>query len=89
MKASGQQFVQSCNICQHAKPNCSKYQGLLAHLPIPTGAWQTIYIDFMEGLPQSGSSNCILVVVDKFYMYSHFLPLHHTSYPYITLLLLL
>jgi hypothetical protein len=32
---------------------------------------------FVEGLPQSRSSNCIMVVVDKFSKYAHFLPLHH------------
>lgn len=31
----------------------------------------------MEGLPLSGHANCILVVVDYFTKYAHFLPLHH------------
>jgi hypothetical protein len=44
---------------------------------MPDGAWQTISLDFIEGLPRSRSANCILVVVDKFLKYSHFLPLLH------------
>jgi hypothetical protein len=32
---------------------------------------------FITGLPQSNRSNCILVVVDKFSKYAHFLPLAH------------
>jgi hypothetical protein len=38
-------------------------------------------MNFMEGLAQSGSANCILVVVDKFTKYNHFLHLQH---PYTT-----
>ena len=34
-------------------------------------------MDFIEGLPRSGKMNCIMVIVDKFTIYSHFLPLSH------------
>jgi hypothetical protein len=38
---------------------------------------QAISLDFIEGLSCSGRYNCILVVVDKFGRYAHFLPLSH------------
>jgi hypothetical protein len=44
---------------------------------VPSAAWDMISMDFVEGLPNSGSVNVILVVIDKFTKYGHFLPLHH------------
>jgi hypothetical protein len=49
---------------------------------VHAGAWQMVTMDFIEGLPQSDQANCILVVVDKFSKYAHFLALKH---PYTTL----
>jgi hypothetical protein len=77
MKITTKAFVQSCAVCQQAKPNKARYPGLLSPLPVPEGAWQTISLDFIEGMPNSGSANCILVVMDKFLKYAHFVPLHH------------
>jgi hypothetical protein len=51
--------------------------GLLQHLPIPDVAWKVISIDFAECLPKLEHSNCIMVVVDTFSKYSHFIPICH------------
>nr|CAH67116.1 H0502G05.7 [Oryza sativa] len=77
MKKMTKTFVQQCQICLQAKPDRARYPGLLQPLPVPEGAWQVISLDFIEGLPRSDHSNCILVVVDKFSKYAHFLPLSH------------
>jgi hypothetical protein len=77
MKQQVKEYVQSCLICQQAKPERVRYPGLLQPLPTPEAAWQTVTMDFIEGLPSSGSANSIMVVVDKFTHYAHFIPLHH------------
>ena len=77
MKSAVKTFVASCQICQQAKPDRSKAPGLLQPLPIPSAAWQMLTMDFVEGLPNSQGKNCILVVVDRFTKYGHFLALAH------------
>lgn len=77
MKKHIKEFVQTCVVCQQAKPDHSKYPGLLQPLPIPEHAWQVISLDFISGLPTSHRYNCIMVVVDKFSKYAHFIALAH------------
>jgi hypothetical protein len=77
MKKDVASFVQQCAVCQQAKHELTHPAGLLQPLPIPQCAWQDLSMDFIEGLPLSDGSNTILVVVDRFTKYSHFLPLRH------------
>jgi hypothetical protein len=77
MAAAVHAFVHSCPICQQAKQDHAKYPGLLQPLKVPDSAWQIISMDFIEGLPRSGRYNCILVVVDRFSKFAHFIPLAH------------
>lgn len=77
MKKDVHTFVKECLICQQAKPDRAKLPGLLQPLPVPSMSWQVISMDFVEGLPRSGGFTWILVIVDLFSKYAHFLPLHH------------
>jgi hypothetical protein len=77
LKAQVSDFVRQCDICQHAKHSTTHPSGLLQPLPVPTGPWQDITMDFIEGLPLSEGYNSILVVVDRFTKFAHFLPLRH------------
>jgi hypothetical protein len=63
LKSEVQEFVQNCSVCQQAKLDRSRYPWLLQPLLVPDSAWQIISMDFVEGLPLSGSTNCILVIV--------------------------
>lgn len=54
-----------------------KLPGLLQPLPVPPQAWHTVSMDFIKGLPKSKTFDTILVVIDKFSKYAHFVALHH------------
>lgn len=82
LKAAVSSFVQACQVCQQAKVEYVKLPRLLQPLPIPEQAWATVSLYFIEGLPKSGKFDVILVVVDNFSIYGHFIPMSH---PYTTL----
>jgi len=54
-----------------------KPPGLLEPLPVPTTPWSVVCLDFVEGLPLSNRKDIIMVVVDKFSKYGHFVALAH------------
>jgi hypothetical protein len=71
------EYVNACQVCQQAKPAYNRVPGLLQPLPIPEQAWHTVTMDFIEGLLKSQSFDTILVVIDKFTKYGHYIPLKH------------
>lgn len=77
MKKEIKTFVGTCAICQQAKPERMKYPSLLAPLPIPDKDWKHISMDFIEGIMKSSSFDYIMVVIDRFSKYTHFIPLSH------------
>ena len=83
MKEDIKQYVTSCQVCSQAKSEHCKLPGLLQPLPIPPQASHTVSLDFIEGLPKSKAFNTIMVVIDKFSKYGHFVPLTH---PYTALI---
>lgn len=70
-------YVSKCEVCQKVKSEHSKTPGLLQPLPVPSQAWQIVSLDFIEGLPKSKAFDTILVVIDMFTKYGHFIPLSH------------
>jgi hypothetical protein len=77
MKESIRQYVMECTICQQAKVEHVKTPSLLEPLPVPVQPWTTVSLDFIEGLPSSNKCDVIMVVIDKFIKYRHFIPLSH------------
>jgi hypothetical protein len=77
LKLDVDSFVKQCQVRQQAKGERQFPAGLLQPLPVPTGAWRDLTMDFIEKLPKSEGYDTIMVVVDRFSKYAHFYPLKH------------
>lgn len=69
------EYVTTCHLCQRNKPSQQLPIGLLKPLEIPSGAWETITMDFITQLPRTKSGyDSIAVVVDKLSKMTHLIP---------------
>lgn len=59
------------------KHDHGKSPGILQQLPVPEQARTHITMDFVEGLPTFEGKDAIMVIVDRFTKYSHFVALTH------------
>ena len=71
------EYVAQCEVCHRNKDDNTAYPDLLQPLPIPNQAWSNISMDFIEGLPKSKAKSMILLVVDRFTKYAHFIAMSH------------
>lgn len=69
--------ILECDVCRRCKRENVPYPGLLQPLPEPNYSWSHITMDFIEGLPKSEEREVILVVIDRFTKYAHFVGLSH------------
>lgn len=58
-------YCKSCVLCKRNKAPRHRPYGLLRPLPVPLRPWDSISMDFIEQLPQSGEFDAILVIVDR------------------------
>jgi hypothetical protein len=73
------QYVRECIVCQRNKHENVASPGLLQPLPIPIAPFIDISMDFVEGLPKSEGKDVIMVIVDRFSKYAHYVatPMQH------------
>ena len=67
-------YTRTCLTCQQDKTERQKLAGLLEPLPTPTRPWESVSLDFINGLPKVGDISSILVVIDRFSKYATFIP---------------
>ncbi|CAA7049897.1 unnamed protein product [Microthlaspi erraticum] len=76
-KQTVKDFIANCQVCQKNKWETLQPAGLMQPLTVPTRIWADISMDFVEALPKVSGKTVILVVVDRFSKYAHFIPLSH------------
>jgi len=58
------QYVSHCDLCMCTKAQCHLPVGELQPLVIPEEHWDTISVDFILELPESGGYDAVIVAVD-------------------------
>jgi len=75
MKKDIADFISRCLTCQQVKCEHQRPEGISQRMPIPTGKWEWILMDFVVGLLATvGGYDSILVVVDRLSKSTHFMP---------------
>ena len=74
MRKDVDRYVDNCETCQRTKPRRDKAFGLLSPLPVPSGIWKSMTLDYIRGLPEKEGHNAILVVVDRLSKMAHYIP---------------
>ena len=73
-------YIKHCVECQRNKSDTRSPPGLLQTHSVPEGAWDSITMDFLTGLPKSKNKNdAIWVLVDRLTKGVYYIPLKKTT----------
>lgn len=79
MKRDIGNFISGCINCQLVKAEQKILSGFLHPLEVPQWKWESISMDFIDGLPKMRQGfNNIWVIVDRLTKSTHFIPLKST-----------
>ncbi|KAK4700362.1 hypothetical protein P7C70_g5887, partial [Phenoliferia sp. Uapishka_3] len=68
-------YVNTCDSCHRAKPLRQRQQGFLKPLPVPTGPWKSLSMDFIVKLPRTSRGfDSIFVIVDRLTKFATLIP---------------
>lgn len=70
-------YVRGCAVCQRNKSEHLHPAGLLQPVTVLSEIWSDTTMDFIEGFTKVGGKSVILIVVDRFSKFAHFIPLSH------------
>jgi hypothetical protein len=68
------EYIRTCDTCARNKTPHHRRHGQLQPLPIPSGPWKSVSMDFVVQLPPSQGYDAIYVCVDRFTKMVHFSP---------------
>ena len=71
-------YVRTCDTCARNKTPRHAPYGQLHPLPIPSGPWKSVSMDFIVELPKSEGYDAIYVCVDRLTKMAHFIPTNTT-----------
>jgi len=79
MKQEVADYVAKCPTCRHVKAEHQRPVGLLQPSKIPEWKWDSVFMDFVVGLPPTQrKNNVIWVIMDQFTKTAHFIAMRNT-----------
>jgi len=83
MRRSVREYVETCPVCQRTKVKRHRSYGALQSLPLPSGKWKEVTMDFVTDLPPSRDGegrvfDSLLVVVDRYTKMAKYIPVLKT-----------